>query len=90
MDISSLFLIVESILLGISILFSVLISYLGVWIVNYLLLVDALYITNLFSFGLIQIGFILLISIVCLLVGFGLSILRIKHTKVVDVISDRK
>ena len=90
LDISSLFLIVESILLGIAFLFSLVICYLGIWLANSLLLTNALYINNLFNFGIVQIGYILLVLVVCVLVGFGLSILRIKHTKVVDVISDRK
>lgn len=90
LDISSLFLIVESILLGIAFLFSLVICYLGIWLVNSLLLTNALYINNLFNFGIVQIGYILLVLVVCVLIGFGLSILRIKHTKVVDVISDRK
>lgn len=90
LDISSLFLIVESILLGIAFLFSLVICYLGIWLANSLLLTNALYINNLFNFGIVQIGYILLVLVVCVLIGFGLFILRIKHTKVVDVISDRK
>lgn len=61
LDISSLFLIVESILLGIAFLFSLVICYLGIWLANSLLLTNALYINNLFNFGIVQIGYILLV-----------------------------